>query len=434
LDFKGTARKWLGGKSASPAAEAQDFEVLCQVCGQEVQGRRTDGYQAIRCPSCGGGLFILPRSAFREPPAAAGRRASRARDEGGFFDEPAEIVWTAPIPAKPAVDEEVEIEWEDEAPAEPAPAPPPAAPRPQAPASPRPRPARSPAAAPPAPAPAPGSATPRPLAPAPAPDRPAKAPRRREVKVEEEFVTLADEGRKPPIIPIFLAVGLLVAATVGYRLFQARRLDYPRLVAEGMEKGIPALEEGKFDLAKQILSQAAEAAEGLGRQVEHAEDVIGAAQEAALLTDLVAEPLEMIVDQAARHRPAAEWPEYFRVHYRGQSIVMEATIAGNSGPRGYELDYRILVGPGPKPDRVGRIDIRGFKLIEDQVRPKPGQSLVFGARLESVALDEQSGEWLVRLQPESGKLITHLRALTALGWDKGAPEPAPAPPAPEESP
>ena len=82
----------------------------------------------------------------------------------------------------------------------------------------------------------------------------------------------------------------------------------------------------------------------------------------------------------------------------------------------YDLDYRVFPdGEGPRPRRVGRIDLRGLRLFESS-RPKLGEKLLLGATLDSLRFDKDNEEWLFGLEPDSGVRITHTKALEALEW------------------
>ena len=52
----------------------------------------------------------------------------------------------------------------------------------------------------------------------------------------------------------------------------------------------------------------------------------------------------------------------------------------------YVVDLPIYYGPGPKPEGRGRLDLKGFKLLE-QARPRVGDVITFGARLAAVRFD-----------------------------------------------
>ena len=123
MGLLGRARNLMQGWSGPPPARAQAFHVACSE-GHRLQGQRTEGYQALRCPTCGEGIFVLPRSPLPDPPAPAGPERARIASsiEAIYEDDP--IPLTDPIPSHPepgveqagSQDEsEAEIDWVDEA-------------------------------------------------------------------------------------------------------------------------------------------------------------------------------------------------------------------------------------------------------------------------------------------------------------------------------
>ena len=124
------------------------------------------------------------------------------------------------------------------------------------------------------------------------------------------------------------------------------------------------------------------------------------------------------LDEAARADPK-EWPKSFDILYKGRSIIVDAHVVGQPDGLGgghYELDYRIVLdGEGGQPRSLGKLDLHGFRLFEI-TKPRIGDRVTFGARLASFEFDLNGGQWLVGLEPESGVIITHMKALEALGW------------------
>ena len=63
------AKKFLRGVAAStPVMRSQTYSVACPE-GHRLTGIRTEGYQALRCPTCGEGIFVLPKRAAESPSA-----------------------------------------------------------------------------------------------------------------------------------------------------------------------------------------------------------------------------------------------------------------------------------------------------------------------------------------------------------------------------
>jgi len=80
------ARKFFQGLAPAPAARSQSFSVACPE-GHRLTGVRTEGYQALRCPTCGEGIFVLPRSPLPEPAAPASTAPARHRAPAPFVDD-----------------------------------------------------------------------------------------------------------------------------------------------------------------------------------------------------------------------------------------------------------------------------------------------------------------------------------------------------------
>src|SRR5262249_21995503 len=154
---------------------------------------------------------------------------------------------------------------------------------------------------------------------------------------------------------------------------------------------LAALDEGRFDTAQQLLSEARRAVDSLGDAYEGASAIRQGAREAEVITQLVPASLEELLDEAARTDPQ-EWAERFRKLYLGRTIIPEAQITAvpdSQGRGGYDLDYRIIPpGEGARGRSPGRIDTTGFKLFED-TKPRVGNFVLFGARLASFRLDRQ---------------------------------------------
>ena len=66
MKFLGRARRFFQELASEPEGRVQYFNVTCG-SGHRIRGERTEGYQALRCPACGNGVFVLPRSPLPEP-------------------------------------------------------------------------------------------------------------------------------------------------------------------------------------------------------------------------------------------------------------------------------------------------------------------------------------------------------------------------------
>ncbi len=401
--------------SASPPARAQSYSVAC-VEGHRLRGHRTEGYQALRCPTCGEGIFVLPRSPLPEPPTPASAPRPREAVAPDFPPDDDPLPLTDPPPSGMAAEgvqaeAEAEIDWVDDV-AE--------APRPSTPAE----------VAPPkvkGPGPDPG-AKPRPR------PRPATAPARTEpaapavrIAARTSPAEWAWRHRNP-----LLAAGvvLLVIGAIAIRQRRQRLDELPRIAEIGRTEGLKKLDAGDFQPAKKLLAEASAAVDGLGGRFEGADSIRQGAREAAIFTDLAADGLKEIVEEAATFRDVNNWSSYFATHYRGRSIILDAPITDVPDPARpgsrYEIAYPIFVGRGPRPDARGRVDLAGLELF-DLSSPQVGEQKPFGVRLKAMELDVASGDWVFTVEPDSGVFITHTRALEANNWPPSEPAEEPRP-------
>lgn len=424
MGFFGRAKSLIKGLATPPEAAVQYYNVVCPL-GHRVRGQRTEGYQALRCPACGEGVFVLPASPLPDPgprvASAASRRASeafvapRAVEEGPV--ELAEAVEATVDVADRARVPDVEISWEDEA-DEPAPA---------GPAPPKPEPRR------------PARTQPGREASVPAASRPeGRRTRPQRPVVEVEGRPRKRAGRNP--LWVFGLVALVVAGTVGLRIWRNVRQGYPQVAELGRVEGIPALEAGDFDRAHQLLAPAKQAVDALGGQVEDADRIRQAADEAALYVNLAGQGLEDMLDEAARASTPKEWAGRFNDRYKGRGVLFDTKIqATPADPAGrYKVEYVVLPtedagsfrAGGARPERSAEVDLRGFELF-DLAGPKAGDHVVFGARLAALEYDSEARGWVVRLEPKSGLFVQFHKALDALGWPEPdqsvAPEPGAEP-------
>ncbi len=229
-------------------------------------------------------------------------------------------------------------------------------------------------------------------------------------------LTISRFASRPVVV--LACVALLGMGAFGWRTWRHHRQNLPQLARIGQTEGIAALEEGKFDHAHQLLSEAKAAVDGLGGAVDGAEEIRHAADEAAIFVSLLTDPLENLLDEAARIAPQA-WADRFDTLYRARAVIIDATITATPDTPGssrYELDYLVFApGQGAREQRYARIDLTGFEAIT-LAGLKEGDQVVFGARLASFQYDADVKEWLIRFEPKSGVSISHFKALEALGW------------------
>jgi hypothetical protein len=440
------ARKFFQGFSPAPFARIQRYTVSCPD-GHRLTGLRTEGYQALRCPTCGEGVFVLPRSPLPEPAAPASEARSRSRPAPAAApskvdEDPVSLTDPAPLPVgwvdtdglPEAADGD--IEWVDEPEAgsngtdgvikvERAPGLDPSELASEeiqaARAKVKARVDRSPQ----------GDDSDKRGTPAKSrPQRePASGARPREQQDGQTIAAEASPRFGKGLAPyrnrlLFAGVAALVVLTIAYRMWRSNLSDLPRVAELGRTEGLAALDEGRFDAALQLLSQAKRAVDRLGDAVEGASAIRQAALEIEIISQLVPSSLEALLDKAASSAPD-DWADEFNRQYKGRSIIFDGRITkvpDSQGRGTYELDYRILrPGQGTTPRSVGRIDTTGFQRLEE-IRPRVGDHVLIGARLASFRYNLETDEWLVGLEPSSGVTMEHYKALEALGWPSEADE------------
>ncbi len=165
------------------------------------------------------------------------------------------------------------------------------------------------------------------------------------------------------------------------RLAQARKFLAEgsfRLAADGMAK-----DSQKLDLL---------APEGrrYWRQVE---------RQAALLADLLAEPLEDLVRHAAGTRSQDEWQADFRHRYQGKAVVLDAEFRKPFGAP-WQVNYPLIVAG----QRV-KVVVDEVKILQ-RLPPNEPVRLVVGLRLASLKLEPPGPTWVLRFDPDGGVFLT----------------------------
>jgi hypothetical protein len=166
------------------------------------------------------------------------------------------------------------------------------------------------------------------------------------------------------------------------------------------------MSEGSFRLALATLEQARREAggdwSGLPRGERHQWTRLS--RQAALLGDLLAEPLEDLVRHAAGVKEA-EWLAEFRERYHGRAVVFDLVVQRGAGGA-VRHNYCF-----PSLSWQARLELGQLALFRRLPLDQP-RRLVFGVRLAGVDC-EPPGTWVVRPQPDSGLLLTDRGAAAA---------------------
>ena len=214
---------------------------------------------------------------------------------------------------------------------------------------------------------------------------------------------------------VLAAVGLIAASTVYLVMRKATLQELPHVAELNFNEGKEALEAGRFDEAKLKLGRAAKAYSQLGLRDETAAEAVRLADEAAILSDLDRDTPEEIVEEVAR-LDEVEAQRKFDAFHKDRTILVEDVVEAVEGGT-VRLRRLILVGRGPVPAKIGRLDLTDFKLLKDKDL-KPGDSLIFGAKLQSIRLEGR--EWRLKLEPDSGVWMSNAKAL-AIGLQEAPP-------------
>lgn len=211
---------------------------------------------------------------------------------------------------------------------------------------------------------------------------------------------------------IMLGVTVVISLTIYFQIRQRHREKLPQLAQLGRTQGMELLKSGKFDEAKKILADAASAYAEMNDRTEVAREIQQASREAAILADLVGRPLEEILD---RYAAGGEGKAEFESLEKDRSIIIESRITSTPDNGGvYDIDYRIAVGPGPDSARpLGRLDLSSLILLKN-LKPELGDQLLIGLRIQGFELTDS--QWLVKVDPQSGVLMTNWDALATIGW------------------
>jgi hypothetical protein len=182
----------------------------------------------------------------------------------------------------------------------------------------------------------------------------------------------------------------------------------PTSVNEHFAAGKKLLGQGQFHEAVRELDEAAaihrkypDALSGADRK-----RLVQTRREAHIFVDLLSESLEDVLFQATAEHDDREWRGVFADRYQGKSVIFFAGVRRDSS-NGWVLDYDVFVR-----DKRARIDWENLQLLRNLPLDQ-SQRLLLGVRLANVE-PEAGGSWVVRLQPDSGVLLTDADAFTTV--------------------
>lgn len=217
-----------------------------------------------------------------------------------------------------------------------------------------------------------------------------------------------------PAAALLLVAGGIVTVVLLYLGRNGRNRDGtstegPAAVAIHFKAGREALEQGKLRLAANELTAAESLRTRYPETLSMAErrQLHQLQRETQLLADLLAEPLDDVLRQAADRSEVdeKEWQAEFDARYKGRAILFDDEVRVEAG------SLRFATYPFRVRGRAAQVALMDLQLL----RRLPGDGskrMLLGARLASVRL-EAGGNWVVHLEPDSGVLMTNLQAVRA---------------------
>ena len=124
-------------------------------------------------------------------------------------------------------------------------------------------------------------------------------------------------------------------------------------------------------------------------------------RQAALVADLLSESLDEILQRAAGTREE-ERQAQFNARYRDRAVIFDDVVARDAAGR-----VGLTVFEVRAPGEPARVELNDLKLLRGLPLAEP-RRMLFGARLAGLGREERGGHglWVIRLDPDSGVLLT----------------------------
>jgi hypothetical protein len=216
-------------------------------------------------------------------------------------------------------------------------------------------------------------------------------------------------------MPVLAGVGTFALVAVAFALIFRSYTNQnsmpgidPKSINEPFAAGKKLFEQGQFHEAIRQFEEARILHEKHPEALSSADRkrLVQMQRETQIFVDLLSESVEEILNQAAAEQNDREWQAVFSDRYGGRSLIFLAGIHRDSSNH-WVLDYEVFVR-----EKRARIDWENLRLLRG-LPLNESHRLLVGVRLASVE-PEPGRTWVVRLQPDSGVLLTNGDALATV--------------------
>jgi hypothetical protein len=214
--------------------------------------------------------------------------------------------------------------------------------------------------------------------------------------------------------PVIAGAGVLLLLLLSFllllpRLGRNRGVEdkqEPFDIKEAIAKGRSQLAHRRFRLARDTLSEAIKRRDPSALSPAENRELNQLHREADVLSRLLRIDLNEVVQQASLTPDSQEWRLHFDENFRGKGVIFDDRVGRDRQGKPVLLDP--MIDAEADSARVAIDDL-------EELRDLPlddGPRLVFGARLLSCERERGEG-WVIRLEPDSGVLMTELEAVVA---------------------
>ena len=200
---------------------------------------------------------------------------------------------------------------------------------------------------------------------------------------------------------VFAGVIVLMIATAVWQIRTTTIRNLRALVIPEAQRGLKALRQGDLDEARAHLERSVTAIDRLDEPFADEASYRQALAELAILHDLIDEPLESLLLGGTRNPQSKSQSLY------DQAILLDSEVRPMA-EGGWSVDY--VAFADDTPVQIVASDLQLF----DRMGITQPTRVIFGARLDRLERSQQ-GQWQLRLQPQSGVLISERAIFDTLG-------------------